>query len=111
MPQIPEPVPVDELETPSVVVKMLARLKNVSADQLKRYEREFKLSYHYEGLCVAVRAAARGPVVVASGPGPEVLVVLKHLSTQGDEPVTLIDPTPLKTLAAQLARPSRTKGV
>lgn len=93
---------VDALETPHVIREMLARLPKLSESRLKEFEREFKLSYHFEGLTVALIPTKDGPAVVASGPDHEVYDVLDTLSPDQKAMVTLVDPAPLSTLAADL---------
>ncbi len=99
------PVMVDKLEVPPLVRAMLARLVTLSSDELLEYEREFKLSYYYEGHCVAVRATSSGPEVVAYGRDDEVLTIVRSLPTSESQRITIVDPTPLVAIAGQLPRP------
>lgn len=92
----------DEMETPAVVRAMLARLPKMSPVRHKEYEREFKLSYHYEGFTVAVMSTLRGPEIVASGPDEEVLSTLEALTGGERERVTLIEPQSLRAIAKEL---------
>ena len=98
------PVQVDCLEAPPVVRGMLARLATLSPAERLDYEREFKLSFYYEGQCVAVRETATGPEVVAFGPDQDVLAIVRSLSATEAEHITIVDPTPLAAIASQLPR-------
>jgi hypothetical protein len=109
MTTLPKPILVDDLETPLLVRRMLDRLKAAPPDDLRGLERELKLSYYYEGLCVAVRDTANGPEVLASGEGKEIFAVLKDLPKGTSELSRVIDPTPLSEFAAQLPRSAETK--
>lgn len=106
---LPEPQYIDALETPALVQSMLRRLPKLPEPERLAYEREFKLSYYFEGYCVALTTSEHGPSVVASGPPAEVLAALDGLSRTDRARVTLVTPQSLRDLARGLivSRPER----
>jgi hypothetical protein len=95
---------IDDMETPVVVRALLARIIDLPQGEDRAYEREFKLSYYYEGLLVALTSSDKGPAVVASGTNEEVLAALDGLSRHERAHITLVTPQSLCAIAAELGR-------